>query len=90
MLDIKLSVQVLKVHNWLRVPQRFTVYREILKPERNDPTTSIKGLDYIDIPGLSEREYRITFETYKEGTIQTKVTFRNDVNRGVPILLHNI
>ena len=64
---------MLKVSNWLRTPQRFVVIREILKPDKPDPATTIKGFDYIDIPGLSEREYKLSFEAYKEGNVHTKV-----------------
>ena len=37
-------VEVLTVHNWLRTPQRFSVIKEILKPDRPDPATTLKGL----------------------------------------------
>ncbi|KAL5255873.1 hypothetical protein ACHWQZ_G011188 [Mnemiopsis leidyi] len=70
--------ETLRVHNWLRVPQRFIVIREILKPDRPDPATNLKGFDYIDVPGLSERDYKLHFEAYKEGNVHSKITFKNE------------
>ena len=49
--------------------------REILKPDRPDPATNLKGFDYIDVPGLSERDYKLNFEAFKEGNVHTKVRF---------------
>ena len=71
-------VEVLTVHNWLRTPQRFSVIKEILKPDRPDPATTLKGFDYIDVPGLSDREYKLSFETFKEGNIHSKVALNNN------------
>ena len=47
---------------------------ELIKPEKPDPATSFKGLDYIDIPGLSKKEYKVQFYAHKEGTFSSKVS----------------
>ena len=52
---------------------RFRVIIEMLKPDRPDSATTLKGLDYIDVPGLSKREYKLNFFAHKEGTFSAKV-----------------
>ncbi|XP_071313817.1 hydrocephalus-inducing protein homolog isoform X2 [Trachinotus anak] len=71
--------QLLPVHNWLPKQQRFRVLIEILKPDKPDPTVSLKGLEYIDVPAQAKREYKMSFFTYREGQYNTKVTFHNEV-----------
>uniref|UniRef100_A0A3B4VD89 HYDIN axonemal central pair apparatus protein n=1 Tax=Seriola dumerili TaxID=41447 RepID=A0A3B4VD89_SERDU len=71
--------QLLPVHNWLSKQQRFRVLIEILKPDKTDATVSLKGLEYIDVPALAKREYKMSFFTYREGQYNTKVTFHNEV-----------
>jgi len=39
---------------------------EYIKPDKLDAGTTIKGLDYIDIPGLATRDYKLTFHSHKE------------------------
>lgn len=39
---------LLNVYNWLKQPQRF---KAIIEVDQLDTTTSVKGLDYIDVPG---------------------------------------
>lgn len=46
--------------------QRFRVKIEYIKPEKLDAGTTIKGLDYIDVPGLTTRDYKLTFHSHKE------------------------
>ncbi|XP_068693384.1 hydrocephalus-inducing protein homolog [Montipora foliosa] len=70
--------EMLTVTNWLRRPQRFRVIIEMLKPEKPDSSTTLKGLDYVDVPGLSKRDYRLNFFAHKEGTFSAKVVFRNE------------
>lgn len=70
--------QLLTVSNWLRHPQRFRAIIDILKPDRPDATTTLKGLDYIDVPAKSKKEYKLHFYAHKEGNINTKVTFKNE------------
>ncbi|XP_072403680.1 hydrocephalus-inducing protein homolog [Chiloscyllium punctatum] len=76
-----LHTVLLSIHNWLPKPQRFRATLDQIKPERLESTTTLKGLDYIDVPGSSRREYRLTFFTYKEAIISVKVTFRNETTQ---------
>ncbi|XP_030281249.1 hydrocephalus-inducing protein homolog isoform X1 [Sparus aurata] len=69
--------QLFPVHNWLSKQQRFRVLIEILKPDKPDATVSLKGLEFIDVPALAKRDYKMSFFTYREGQYNTKVTFRN-------------
>lgn len=52
---------------------RFHVLMEILKPDKPDATVSLKGLEYIDVPALAKRDYKMSFFTYREGQYNTKV-----------------
>ena len=52
---------------------RFRVIIEMMKPDKPDSATTLKGLDYIDVPGLSKREYKLNFFAHKEGTFSAKV-----------------
>lgn len=52
---------------------RFRVLIEILKPDKPDATVSLKGLEYIDVPALAKRDYKMSFFTYREGQYNTKV-----------------
>ncbi|KAG8562376.1 hypothetical protein GDO81_015657 [Engystomops pustulosus] len=70
--------ELLTVSNWLQKTQRFRAIIEILKPERVDSATSIKGLDYLEVPGGAKRDYKLNFHSHKEGIFATKVTFRNE------------
>ncbi|XP_066540500.1 hydrocephalus-inducing protein homolog isoform X2 [Hoplias malabaricus] len=70
---------IVPVQNWLQKPQRFRAVVEMTKPERPDSTVSLKGLDYVDVPALAKRDYKISFFSYKEGQYNAKVTFRNEV-----------
>ncbi|XP_029378255.1 hydrocephalus-inducing protein homolog [Echeneis naucrates] len=71
--------QLLPVHNWLSKQQRFHVLMEILKPDKPDAAVSVKGLEYIDVPALAKREYKMSFFTHREGQYNTKVTFHNEM-----------
>ena len=66
----------LPVKNWLAKPQRFKVVFEYDKPL--DSTISITGLDYIDVPMLLEREYKMNFFTHKDCSISFRVMFHNE------------
>ncbi|XP_076848184.1 hydrocephalus-inducing protein homolog isoform X3 [Brachyhypopomus gauderio] len=70
--------EIVPVHNWLPKPQRFRVTVEMVKPERPDITVFLKGLDYVDVPGLAKQDYKISFFSYKEGQYHAKVTFKNE------------
>ncbi|KAM8946018.1 LOW QUALITY PROTEIN: hydrocephalus-inducing protein homolog [Pelodytes ibericus] len=76
-----LYTELLPVTNWLSKSQRFRVVVEMMKPERPDIATSIKGLDYLEVPGAAKRDYKLTFHSHKEGTFSTKVTFRNEITQ---------
>jgi hydrocephalus-inducing protein len=69
--------EILSVKNWLPEPQKFKVTIET--DHINDPSLEVKGLDFIDIPALGERQYRLVFWACKEGlTVNTKITFLNE------------
>eukprot|EP01028_Stygiella_incarcerata_P012050 TRINITY_DN7246_c0_g1_i2.p1 TRINITY_DN7246_c0_g1~~TRINITY_DN7246_c0_g1_i2.p1 ORF type:complete len:3099 (+),score=817.41 TRINITY_DN7246_c0_g1_i2:4292-13588(+) len=67
-------VHSIPVRNWLKQPQRFTVSMELQK----DGATQIKGLDYMDVPAMIERNYKMSIFAYKEGVTSGKVMFRNE------------
>jgi len=68
--------QPLKVTNWLGRRQRFRATVAIEGEE--DPGVTLKGPEYIDIPGHAEREYKLGFYAYREGTTTARVTFTNE------------
>lgn len=53
---------------------RFKVSVEMIKPDKLDAGTTLKGLDYIDVPGSVKRDYKLNFFAHKEGTFGAKVT----------------
>lgn len=63
------------LRNWLNVAQRFTA---TIERSQEDETVSLKGPQYIDVPALSERSYKLQFYAYKEGTTAAKVTMTNE------------
>ncbi|RKO94829.1 hypothetical protein BDK51DRAFT_29881 [Blyttiomyces helicus] len=73
-----LYTEVLAVTNWLKRPQRFKVIMEVNKP---DPSVILKGHDFIDVPGLLTKEYKLSFYAYKEGTTNAKIVFRNEATQ---------
>ena len=68
-------VESLNVGNWLKKSQRFKVKWDMMRPEKLDPGTTIKGLEYIDVPANDKRPFKLTFYAHKEGTTQLKVCF---------------
>ncbi|XP_069113582.1 hydrocephalus-inducing protein homolog isoform X2 [Argopecten irradians] len=70
--------ELLSVDNWLKRPQRFAVLRETIKAEKLDTGTSVKGMEYIDVPASGKKDYKLTFYAHKEGTTMLKVTFINE------------
>ena len=46
---------------------------ELIKPDRLDLGTTVKGLDYIDVPGNGKRDYKLQFYAHKEGQQLLKV-----------------
>ncbi|RXM33054.1 Hydrocephalus-inducing protein [Acipenser ruthenus] len=73
--------ELLPISNWLPKPQRFRVIVELIKPDKLDYTTLLKGLDYIEVPALTKRDYKLNFFSYKEGQFSAKVTFRNETTQ---------
>nr|XP_042717290.1 hydrocephalus-inducing protein homolog isoform X2 [Chrysemys picta bellii] len=73
--------ELLPIANWLNKPQRFHVIVDVIKPEKLDITTMLKGLDYMEVPASSKKDYKLTFFSYKEGLFSAKVTFRNEVTQ---------
>ncbi|XP_051916753.1 hydrocephalus-inducing protein homolog isoform X2 [Hippocampus zosterae] len=72
--------QILPVTNWLSKQKRFLVIIEFLSPENPDTTVSLKGREYIDVPALSKKDYKIHFYTFREGQYNAKVTFLNEAS----------
>ncbi|ESO91099.1 hypothetical protein LOTGIDRAFT_122343, partial [Lottia gigantea] len=70
--------EILQVHNWLKKPQRFRVRVECLKVDKLDAGTTVKGIEYIDVPASSKKDYKQTFYAYKEGVSAVKVIFTNE------------
>ena len=52
---------------------RFRVIFEMIKPDKLDGSTTLKGLQYIDVPGQMKKDYKIDFYAHKEGTVSAKV-----------------
>ncbi|XP_043979545.1 hydrocephalus-inducing protein homolog [Gambusia affinis] len=69
---------VLQVNNWLTRLQRFSVVLEVVKPEKPDPTVFLKGHKSIEVPALAKRDYKMSFNAYKEGEYTARATFRNE------------
>lgn len=67
---------MLSVSNWLKRQQRFKVIYELNKP---DASVVFKGHDFIDVPPISSREYKLTIYSYKETVTTGKIIFRNEV-----------
>lgn len=72
-------VELVQVENWLKKPQRFRVTFDMVKPDKADPSTSIKGNEYIDVPGNGKKEYKVNFLAHKEGITILKLTFKNEL-----------
>ncbi|KAM6177458.1 hydrocephalus-inducing protein homolog [Erethizon dorsatum] len=71
--------ELLPITNWLNKPQRFRVTVEMVKPEKQDLSITMKGLDYIDVLSGSKKDYKLNFFSHKEGLCSAKVIFRNEV-----------
>ncbi|KAI9356512.1 hypothetical protein DFJ73DRAFT_958267 [Zopfochytrium polystomum] len=67
--------ELLSVANWLKKPQRFKVLIEVAKP---DPSVVLRGLDFVDVPPLTVRDYKLQYYAYKEGATSAKVVFKNE------------
>ena len=58
----------------------------MIKPEKLDPGTTLKGLDYIDVPGSAKRDYKLNFFAHKEGTYGAKVSNNQRVIQSFDLL----
>lgn len=45
-----------------------------MRSDKFDQSLTIKGLDYIDVPGLSAKDYKLTFHAHKECQPQIKAS----------------
>lgn len=52
---------------------RFRVKIEPMRPDKFDVGTTVKGLDYIDVPPNGKRDYKVNFYAHKEGITTCKV-----------------
>jgi len=48
---------------------------EYVKPDKLDAGTTIKGLECIDVPALTTRDYKLTFHSHKECQPLIKVCY---------------
>ena len=46
----------------------------MIKPDKQDRSITLNGLDYIDVPALGRKDYKLNFYTYKEGSFSAKVS----------------
>jgi hydrocephalus-inducing protein len=71
----KLLLKSLPVKNWLSKAQRFKV---VIETEQQDPSVAIKGAASIEVPGMLEREFKLSFYAYKEGVTKSTIRFVNE------------
>lgn len=45
----------------------------MIKPEKLEVTTTLKTLDYIEVPASTKKDHKLTFFSYKEGMYTAKV-----------------
>lgn len=67
--------EVIPITNWLRRAQKFKVVTEFFK---NDGSVVFKGHDFVDLAPMLTKDYKFTFYSYKEGTINFKIIFKNE------------
>ncbi|GAB1599204.1 Hypothetical predicted protein, partial [Argonauta hians] len=67
--------ELLPVYNWTKQIMNFSVKKDLQKTDKSDCTTNISGLDFIDVPEGSSKNYKLDFHAYKEGLTVIKVTF---------------
>jgi hydrocephalus-inducing protein len=65
----------IKAVNWLKRSQRFKVSIEL---DSSNPAVSLKGPEFIDVPGLLQRECKLKFYSYVEGAFKAKITLVNE------------
>ena len=64
------------VANWLPRRQRFRA--SVGFDGEPDPSVTIKGPDFVDLPASAEREYALAVYAHREGPVAVKVTFTNE------------
>lgn len=69
------TVEVLKVKNWDKKAQRFQVLIEM--GAAAPKSALITAAEHVDVPGLSERDFKVQVITYVEGKVQARVIFKN-------------
>ena len=65
----------LTVTNWMKKSQRFRVTHKLA---RADLPVSVKGLEYIDVPGQGSVDYKLTFMSHREGLMNIETVFKNE------------
>ena len=53
----------------------------MIRPEKLDRSVSLDGAEYIDVPALGKRPYKLNFYSFKEGSFLSKV--KNTCSRSV-------
>lgn len=59
------------------------------KPVKEATATAVTGPDYIDVPASEKRDYSLNFFAHKEGMVQAKAFFRNEVSGEFLVYLIN-
>lgn len=77
--DINCKAKEHKVHhipikNWLKTPQRFNVTWNF---EVEDKTVFINGATIFDVPGQSQKDYKLSIYALKAGQVKFSVVFKN-------------
>ena len=65
--------ELLTVYNWLRRPQRFRADTQMIRPEKLERSVYMYGVEYIDVPALGKKDYKLNFYSFKEGSFLAKV-----------------
>ncbi|KAG8143780.1 hypothetical protein E2320_000954, partial [Naja naja] len=73
--------ELLPITNCTIFSGRFRVILDMIKPEKLEVTTTLKTLDYIEVPASTKKDHKLTFFSYKEGMYTAKVTFRNEATQ---------
>lgn len=63
-----------KTYTFVFLTSRFRTKIENMRSDKFDQSLTIKGLDYIDVPGLSAKDYKLTFHAHKECQPQIKAS----------------
>ncbi|KAL3313262.1 hypothetical protein Ciccas_008136, partial [Cichlidogyrus casuarinus] len=72
--------EFISVKNWLKTAsQRFRVSRDIVKPDKGDPSLKLTGLDFIEVPPGDCKQYKLSLHAFKEGLVLVKLTFTNEL-----------